>query len=97
LSDAEHIKNVPSFSDIFEIFLSWPTQTQLGIVLFAVTWLVGGNILMYFSMKRRGIPFWKILIPSFKTTFGLNGKEYLILGALAVSSLAFAAWGINAQ
>ena len=97
MSDAEQIQNVPSFGDFYEIFLSWPTQTQMGIVLFAATWLVGGNILMYFSMKRRGISYWKILIPSFKTTFGLNSKEYSILGALAVSSLAFAVWGMSAQ
>lgn len=65
--------------------------------MFAATWLVGGNILMYFSLKRRGIPYWKVLVPSFKTTFGLNGKEYLILGILAVTSLGFAMWGVSAQ
>jgi hypothetical protein len=64
--------------------------------MFAATWLIGGNILTYFSMRRRGIPYWKILIPSMKIAFGMNRKEYLILGALAVSSLAFAYWGISA-
>ena len=94
MNETEKIQNIPNFS---ELFLSWPTETQIGMVLFAVTWLVGGNILIYFSMKRRGIPYWKIIIPSVKIPFGMDGKEYLILGALAALSLTFAMWGISAQ
>ncbi len=97
MSETQGIKTPPDFNFFIEAFLSWPTQTQIGIVLFAVTWLIGGNVLFYFSMKRRGIPYWKILIPSFKTTFGLNGKEWFILAVLAFTSLSFGIWGMSAQ
>jgi len=97
MSEAQEIRKPPDFDFFIDAFIGWPAQTQFGIVMFAATWLIGGNILFYFSMKRRGIPYWKILIPSFKTTFGLNGREYLILAALAVTSLTFATWGASAQ
>ncbi len=97
MDSSEQIQNIPTFGDFYQMFLGWPQQTQIGIVMFAATWLIGGNILMYFSMKRRGIPYWKVLVPSFKTTFGLSGKEYLILAVLAFTSLSFAVWGISAQ
>ncbi len=90
-------QEVPSLDYFIEAFLNWPTQTRIGFIMFAATWLIGGNILFYFSMRRRGIPYWKILVPSFKTAFGLNSKEWCILAVLAVTSLSFASWGINAQ
>ncbi len=97
MSEVHDVRKPPDLDFIIEAFLSWPTQTQIGIIMFAATWLIGGNLLFYFSMKRRGIPYWKILVPSFKTTFGLNAKEWLILAGLAVTSLSFGAWGISAQ
>ena len=97
MSEVQEIRKPPDFDFFIEAFLGWPTQTQIGVVMFAATWLIGGNILFYFSMKRRGIPYWKIMVPSFKTTFGLNGKEWFILALLAVTSLSFASWGFSAQ
>lgn len=97
MSTTQEVRKPPGCDFFIDAFLGWPTQTQIGVVMFAATWLIGGNILFYFSMRRRGIPYWKIMVPSFKTTFGLNGKEWLILAALAVTSLSFAAWGISAQ
>ncbi|MFT5521385.1 MAG: hypothetical protein ACI9IA_001986 [Enterobacterales bacterium] len=62
----DQISSVPTFSDFYEMFLNWPLQTQIGIVLFACIWILGGNVLTYFSLKRRGLPWWKAFIPTIK-------------------------------
>ncbi|WP_419811054.1 hypothetical protein [Bacterioplanoides sp.] len=97
MSEVQEIRKPPGFDFIIEAFLGSPAQTQIGMVMFAATWLIGGNILFYFSMKRRDIPYWKIIIPSFITIFDLNGREWLILAGLAITSLSFALWGSSAQ
>ncbi len=97
MSQSEQFQNVPTFATLYEAFLTWPTQTQVGLVMFAATWLVGGNIVIYFSMKRRGIPYWRVFVPSYRFKLGLNAKEYVILAVLACLSLGFAMWGISAQ
>lgn len=99
MSEVEHIQDLSAFRDFnpFEVILGLPMQAKIGFTLFAVIWIVGGNILLYYSMKRRGIPFFKIAVPSFKTLVGFNTREYVILAALALSSLASGFWGMSAQ
>ncbi len=88
---------IPTFASVYEIFLSLPLQTQIGIVMFASIWIVGGNILTYYSLRRRGIPWWKAFIPTTKVFAGFSKIEYGILGFLAIASLGSAMWGMNAQ
>ena len=60
-------------------------------------WLIGGNVLVAFHYRRRGLPAWSGLRP-FDFPFGsFNKWEWLILIALAFSSLGIMAVGINLQ
>lgn len=89
--------NFPQFRDLYEMFLGWPTQTQSGLLLSVSLWIIGGNILSIYSLKRRGIPLWNIIVSSPKVAFGFNRVEWAILACLAVASLSSAMWGISAQ
>lgn len=97
MSESIDVQEIPTYSFVFKIISDLPTLTQLGIALSAVTWMFGASILIYYSMKRRGIPFWKFGLPSIKEAFGFSAKEWLMLAALAATSLTFTLWGMSAQ
>ena len=88
---------VPTFSDFYQIFLNWPLQTQIGIILFASIWIIGGNTLIYISLRRRGVPYWKAFFPTTRVFRGFNKTEFIILALLAIASLSSGMWGISAQ
>lgn len=88
---------VPTFSEFFEIMQSWPLQTQVGIFMFAIIWMVGANIVFSMSLKRRGIPWWKSFIPSLNYFSGFNTKEWLAICVLGVVSMEFGVWGMLGQ
>ena len=88
------------FEQFFLAISSWPLQTKIGLSLCFLTWLVGGNIVFYLSLKRRGESYWKALIPTrkgMKAMYSLSGYEWAALACLAVFSLACASWGMSAQ
>ena len=97
MDETNKIPTVPTFSDFYEIFLNWPMQTQIGIVLFFSIWVIGGNILVYISMRRRDLPWWKAFIPTTRVFRGFNKTEFIILALLAIASLSSGMWGISAQ
>ena len=97
MDGTQEVQNISNLDTFSEMFSNFPIQTQVGIGLMAVVWLIGGNVLLYFSMKRRSIPYWKILIPFSGTIFGFNTKEWFILALLAVTALLFGMWGISYQ
>ena len=97
MNDVFEHQGSPNFDLFLEAVLSWPLQTKIGMALFAITWLVGGNVLMHFSLRRRGIPYWKTMFPTpdgFRAVFGLNWNEWLVLVLLALTAFSFAAWGM---
>ena len=94
----ETSQSIPSFEEFMQAILNWPLRTQIGFLIAVILWLIGGNLLVYTSMKRRGIPYWKSFLPTpsaFRATFSLNKREWFILFVLAVASLSFGMWGIT--
>jgi hypothetical protein len=68
------------------LFANNPTALVL-IGLAAVFWVVGGNILIAFHYRRRGVSWWGRLKPSNFAFVHFNGREWLILLILAILSL----------
>ena len=59
------------------------------IVLAAVTWLIGGNILVMFHYKRRGMNPWSGFTPFVFPFSKFNLKEWLWLLFLFIITFAF--------
>jgi hypothetical protein len=53
----------------------------------AVTWLIGGNVLVAFHYKRVGGAWWSGFRPFAFPFRAFNAREWLILAVLAVTSL----------
>jgi len=83
--------------DIIDLVRSWPRETQIYIGLFAVTWLIGGNIVVALHYKRVGKPWWSGFKPFAFPWRDFNGREWAMLGILAFVALTFGSCGINAQ
>jgi hypothetical protein len=84
---------LPAF-DFWEMFSAWPVQSQVSCILVVTIWVGGGNLLSYFSLRRRGIPYYKSLNPFSGVGLDFNKTELLILALLAISSLAIGFWGM---
>ena len=61
---------------------------ELCIGLSAATWLIGGNVLVFYCYRRLGKPWWSMLNPFSFPIRHLNVREQLILLCLAVVSVA---------
>ena len=90
------MKNNPTqFSDFLAALQGLPYKQILFLGLAAVTWLIGGNILVATHYKRIGKPWFSGFRP-FAFPFGnFNLKEWLILFGLAVLTFAFGIIGIS--
>ncbi len=89
-------KELPGVETLVQSIADLPDHNFTAIVIGVLLWLVGGNIVGYLSLKRRGIPFWQVMVPdlnAFKAVFGMNIIEWLIIIALAVISLSLIYWG----
>ena len=80
----------PDFSDLIRIFSAMPGLQLLFLVLAAVTWLGGGNILVAYHYKRVGKPAWSGFKPFAFPFRRFNAKEWLILAGLAAITFTFA-------
>ncbi len=83
--------------NIIEAVSSWPLETQIYIGLFAATWLIGGNVVIAFHYKRVGKAWWSGFKPFAFPWRDFNGREWAMLGALAILALSFMICGIYAQ
>jgi hypothetical protein len=61
----------------------------------AVTWLVGGNVLVAFHYKRIGKPWWSGFRPFAFPFKDFNAAEWLILLLLAATALTLGGLGIS--
>jgi hypothetical protein len=83
--------NPPSFEFFLGVFAKMPPLQLLFIILFAVTWLIGGHILIAFHYRRLGKPWWSGLKPFVFPFKDFNTREWLILLCLAITALSFGA------
>jgi hypothetical protein len=65
------------------------------LVLFAVTWLVGGNILVASHYRRLGKSPWSGFRPFAFPFANFNAREWLILMGLALLSMIFGAISLS--
>jgi hypothetical protein len=71
-----------------------PRLTLVCLILAAITWLVGGNILVAIHYRRLGKSAWSGFRPfvlHFKT---FNEKEWIVLGILLVIALGIGGVGL---
>jgi len=87
--------NVPDMKFFIDSFQSWPIEAQIGITAAFLLWMIGGNIIILSSMRRRGISFWKILLPSFTIFTGMNKSERLALLSLGILAMVMGNWGVS--
>ena len=77
---------IPTLSEIFSRMPGWQLA-MLGAA--AITWIIGGNILMFFHLRRTGKRWWVLFNP-FHPPFGeFNAQEWSILGGLLFVSMFF--------
>jgi len=96
--DIKPANELPSFETLFQSLMLLPTANILAIVAGFALWIIGGNILGYRSMKRRGTSYSKSLLPTpsgLRAVFGMNKAEWLLMIILAVFSLSLISWGIS--
>jgi len=67
------------------------------IVLAFAVWLIGGNVLLAFHYRRRGLPMWSGFKPFAFPVAHFVWFEWISLVLLAVGALAFLAIGIGVQ
>ena len=59
--------------------------------------MVGGNLIVFRSMKRRGIPYSSAFVPTpsgIKAVFGLNGAEWAAMLLVVYPSFLIGAHGL---
>lgn len=85
----------PNLSDILSALTTMPLGQQILLVLFAVTWIVGGNVLVMFHSKRIGKQWYETFTNPGWPFKDFNKAEWTILIVLAITSMAFGMAGIN--
>ncbi len=83
-----------SFS-FHDIIAHNPTAALILMVLSMSTWLIGGNILVAFHFRRRGLPMWSGLIPFRFRLSDFNATEWLIFAALLVVAVGCGVEGVS--
>jgi hypothetical protein len=84
-----------TFSEVIRIFSLMPGLQLIFLVLAAVTWLIGANILIAYHYKRVGKPAWSGFKPFAFPFRHFNAKEWLILAALAALAFTFGGFAIS--
>jgi len=97
MNETQNIPKIPTPSELFQTILAtWPDQAFIGFGLFFGIGLIGGNLVFMYSLRRRGLPYWKLFLPSSKVFSGLNSKEWGVLLVLAFLSITSVNWGFSA-
>jgi hypothetical protein len=69
---------------------------KAGFIILIVAAMIGGNLIVLRSMKRRGIPYSTAFFPTpsgFKAVYGLNGWEWAGILLLVFPSFLIGAHG----
>lgn len=85
-------KDLPSPIDLFA---NMPPLQMLFVGLTAITWLIGGNVLMYSTAKRQGLRWYQMLNPLRPPFQHFEGRDWATLGALLILSLLFASIALS--
>jgi hypothetical protein len=85
----------PGVSDVIRIFSAMPGFQLVFIVLAAVTWLGGANILVAYHYKRIEKSAWSGFKPFAFPFRHFNAKEWLMLAGLAALALTFVGLAIS--
>lgn len=85
----------PGFSDVIQLFSAMPGLQLLFLVLAALTWLGGGNILVAYHYRRVGKPAWSGFKPFAFPFRHFNAKEWLVLAGLAALTFTFAGFAMS--
>jgi hypothetical protein len=68
------------------------------VIVGGALWLVGGNVIVALSCRRRGFPWWSGFRPfNYRHLLGLSWMEWLAVALLAVISLAVMGLGLRSQ
>lgn len=70
-----------------DVFGQMPTEQLVLLVLVAIIWIGGGNLLFHRHNLRLGKKWWQALNPLDSPFKDFNFREWLILGVLVVISL----------
>ena len=73
--------------------LTWIQVLLLSVA--GTTWIGGGSLLWFRHTKRVGRPWWTVMNPLQPQFRDFTGREWAILGALAVIALSLGAIAIN--
>ena len=73
-----------------EIFSKMPTPQLILLGIAGCIWLIGGNILFFLHKRRVGKSWWQFMNPFEPPFKDFNGREWLVLIALIVSTFIFA-------
>ena len=71
---------------------------EIGFFILILSAVIGGNFVVFRSMKRRGISLITAFLPTpagFKAVYGLNIEEWACLLFLVVPSFFIGAFGIS--
>ena len=80
----------PGLSEVIQILAAMPGLQLVFLLLAAVTWLGGGNILVAYHYKRVGKSPWAGFKP-----FAFNAREWLILAGLAALAFTFCGFAMS--
>lgn len=68
------------------------------MVVGGALWLVGGNVIVAVSCRRRGLPWWAGFRPfNYRPLLGMSWVEWLAVVLLAVTSLAIMGQGMRSK
>ncbi len=71
-------------------------MVKVAFMILIVVAVIGGNLIIFRSMKRRGIPYSAAFFPTpsgFKAVYGLNAKEWAGILLLVIPAFFIGAHG----
>ena len=77
------------FAFVRAAFARMPRLQLLYLILFAFTWIVGGNVVAALHSRRLGKPWWSGFRPFAFPFRDYNRWEWLVLGCLAAAAMTF--------
>jgi len=85
----------PGLSEVIQILAAMPGLQLVFLLLAAVTWLGGGNILVAYHYKRVGKSPWAGFKPFAFPFRHFNAREWLILAGLAALAFTFCGFAMS--
>jgi len=86
---------VDPLSFLEKVFQANSTETLVSVGLAMVVWLIGGNLLVAWHYRRMGKSAWSGLKPFAFPFKDFNSRKWIILAALAITSLMLFGFAIG--